>query len=75
MKLWQQWLGTRIAGLKSTTPDTTYERIGQRIREELRNQQDLDPMQRLVLSKLEDKIPGKLGIFIGKVYRSYMKPE
>ena len=75
MKLWQHWLGTRIADLKSTSPDTTYERIGQRIREELRNQQDLDPTQRMVLSKLEDKIPGKLSIFIGKIYRTCMKSE
>ena len=75
MKLWQLWLGTRIAELKSTSPDTPYERIGQQIRAELRNQQGLDPSQRMVLSKLEDKIPGKLGIFIGKVYRAYMKSE
>jgi hypothetical protein len=75
MKQWQQWLGARIAELKSTSPDTTYERIGQRIREELRHQQDLDPTQRKVLSKLEDIIPGKLGIFIGKVYRTYIKSE
>jgi hypothetical protein len=71
MKQWHQWLGTRIAEFKSASPDITYERIGQRIREELRHQQNLDPTQRMALSKLEDKIPGKLGTFIGDVYRTY----
>ena len=75
MKLWKQWLGARIAELKSTCPDTPYERIGQQIREELRTPKDLDPTGRLVLCKLEGKIPGNLGIFIGKVYRAYMKSE
>ena len=75
MKQWHQWLGTRIAEFKSASPDITYERIGQRIREELRHQPDLNPTQRMVLSHLEDIIPGKLGIFIGKVYRTYMKSE
>jgi hypothetical protein len=75
MKRWQQWLGNRIAELKSTNPDTTYERIGQQIREQLRNQKSLDPTESVVLSKLESKIPGKLGPFIGNVYRTYMETE
>jgi len=73
MRFWRQWLGTRIAELKSAGLATTYERIGQVIREELREQESLDPMERVVLSKLEDKIPGKLGTFIGNVYRAFMK--
>ena len=73
MKLWEQWLGTRIAELKTARPNTTYERIGQLIREELREQSNLDPTERVVRSQLEDKIPGQLGQFIGTVYRTYMK--
>ena len=73
MKCWQQWLGTRIADLKSTGPDTPYERIGQQIREELRNQLAPDLTEQAVLSQLESKIPGKLGPFIGSVYRTYLK--
>jgi hypothetical protein len=75
MKPWHQWLGTRIAEFKATSLDTTYERIGQRIREELRNQQDLDFTERVVLGKLEGQIPGKLGAFIGNVYRTYTKTK
>jgi hypothetical protein len=75
MKPWQQWLGTRIAELKSTNPDITYERIGQWIREELRNQTDLDLTLREVLNKLEGQIPGKLGTFVGKVYRTHLKTK
>ena len=73
MKLWQKWLGTRIAELKSSCPDITYERIGQRIREDLRNQESLDQTGSEVLCKLENKTPGKLGIFVGTVYRTYLK--
>ena len=75
MILWQQWLATRIAELKSTRPEITYERIGQLIRAELRNQKDLGPTESVVLSKLENKIPGKLGIFIGKIYRTYTQTK
>jgi hypothetical protein len=73
MKLWQQWLGTRIAELKTARPDTTYERIGQLIRQELREQSNLEPTERAVLNQLEDKVPGRLGPFIGTVYRTYKK--
>lgn len=73
MKLWQQWLGTRIAELKVTRLDITYERIGQQIREELRNQPALDSTEQVVLGQLETKIPGKLGAFIGSVYRTYLR--
>jgi len=73
MKLWQQWLGARIAELKSARPDTPYERIGQLIREQLRTQEVLDPTEQEVYRKLEGKIPGKLGAFIGSAYRSYEK--
>ena len=75
MKLWQQWLGARIKEVKSTSPDAAYEQIGQQLRDKLRLQKSLDPTEQLVLSQLEDKIPGKLGIFIGHVYRTHMKSE
>jgi len=75
MKLWQQWLGTRIAEVKATSPDTTYERIGQRIRGELRNHPNLGLTERVVLGQLEAKIPGQLGPFIGNVYRTYLKTK
>jgi len=73
MELWQQWLGAHIAQLKATRPDLTYERIGQWIREDLRTQEALEPTEFMVLVQLEGKIPGKLGIFIGNVYRVYLK--
>ena len=73
MKLWQQWLGTRIAELKTAGPDTTYERIGQLIRQELREQSNLESTERVVLNQLEDKVPGRLGPFIGTVYRTSKK--
>jgi len=75
MKPWQQWLGARIAELKSASPDTPYERIGQQIREELRNKERLAPTEHAVYRKVEGKIPGKLGAFIGSVYRSYGKEK
>jgi len=75
MKLWQQWLGARIAEVKANSPDIAYEQVGQRIREELRNQPALDFTENMVLNKLEDQIPGKLGAFIGTVYRTYLKTK
>jgi len=38
---------------------------GNALRAELREQENLDPTEAVVLRELEDKIPGKLGTFIG----------
>ena len=75
MKLWQRWLGERVTELKLVETDTAYERIGQIIREQLREQEELDDTERLTLNNLEDKKPGKLGIFVGRVYRTYIKTK
>ncbi len=73
MECWRQWLGARIAEMKSSKTDMTYENIGQCIRAELREQEDLDPTEAAVLKELEGKIPGKLGTFIGNIYRTHIK--